>query len=99
LTELSTLTMHRRTRLLQSTYRLPAILWCVLLVGGALTVISVSMFGSANRRVHSLQVVSLTLLVTLVMLAFADVGRPFQGWVRISDYAFERALQTMHEAN
>jgi hypothetical protein len=99
LSELSALTMHRRTRLLQSTYRLPAILWCVLLVGGVLTVISVSMFGSANRRVHTLQVVSLTLLVTLVMLTIADVDRPFQGWVRISDYAFQRALQTMHEVN
>jgi Protein of unknown function (DUF4239) len=99
LTELSTLTMHRRTRLLQSTYSLPAIFWCVLLVGGALTVISVSMFGSANRRVHTLQVVSLTLLVTLVMLAIADVDRPFQGWVHISNYAFQRAQQTMHQAN
>jgi Protein of unknown function (DUF4239) len=97
--ELTTLTMHRRARLLQSTYRLPAIFWCVLLVGGALTVISVSMFGSANRRIHTLQVVSLTLLVTLVMLAIADVDRPFQGWVRISDYAFQRAQQTMHEVN
>jgi hypothetical protein len=95
LTELSTLTLHRRTRLLQSTYQLPVIFWCVLLVGGVLTLISVSMFGSANRRVHVLQVVSLTLLVTLVMLAIADVDRPFRGWVRISDYAFQRAQQTM----
>jgi hypothetical protein len=91
--------MHRRTRLLQSTYRLPAIFWCVLLVGGVLTVISVSMFGSANRRVHTLQVMSLTLLVTLVMLAIADVDRPFQGWVCISNYAFQRAQQTMRQEN
>jgi membrane-associated HD superfamily phosphohydrolase len=95
LTELSTLTLHRRTRLLQSTYELPTIFWCVLLVGGVLTIISVSMFGSANRRVHALQVVSLTLLVTLVMLAIADVDRPFRGWVRISNYSFQRAQQTM----
>jgi hypothetical protein len=95
LTELSTLTMHRRTRLLQSTYRLPAIFWCVLLVGGVLTVASVSMFGSAHRSVHTFQVISLTLLVTLIMLAIADVDRPFQGWVHISNFAFERARQTM----
>jgi hypothetical protein len=99
LSELSTLTLHRRTRLLQSTYRLPPIFWCVLLVGGVLTIVSVSMFGSGNRRVHALQVGSLTLLVTLVMLAIADVDRPFQGWVRISDYAFQRAQQTMREIN
>jgi hypothetical protein len=97
LSELSSLTMHRRTRLLQSTYRLPSIFWGVLLAGGVLTVISVSAFGSANRRVHALQVFSLTLLVTLVMLAIADVDRPFRGWVHISSYAFERAQATMHE--
>jgi hypothetical protein len=68
-----------------------------LLTGGALTVLSVSMFGSASPRVHFLQVFSLTLLITLVMLAIADVDRPYQGWVRISSYAFERARETMHE--
>jgi hypothetical protein len=97
LSELTSLTMKRRTRLLQSTYQLPVIFWCVLLTGGILTVVSVSMFGSAKPRVHALQVFSLTLLVTLVMLAIADVDRPYQGWVHISSYAFERARATMHE--
>jgi hypothetical protein len=97
LSELSTLTQHRRTRLLQSATRLPSIFWWVLLVGGILTVISVSMFGSANARLHSLQVFSITLLVTLVMLAIADVNCPFQGWVHVSDYAFQRAQQNMQE--
>jgi hypothetical protein len=97
LSELSSLTLHRRTRLLQSTYRLPSIFWCVLLTGGVLTVLSVSMFGSAKPRVHTMQVFSLTLLVTLVMLAIADVDRPFRGWVHISSYAFERAQATMRD--
>jgi hypothetical protein len=97
LSELSSLTTHRRTRLLQSTYQLPSIFWCMLLTGGVLTVISVSMFGSAKPRLHTLQVFSLTLLVTLVMLAIADVDRPFRGWVHISSYAFERAQETMRD--
>lgn len=97
LSELSTLTTHRRTRLLQTTYRLPVIFWCVLLAGAVLTILSVSMFGSANRRVHTMQVFSLTLLITLVMLAIADVDRPFQGWVHVSPFAFERAQTTMRE--
>jgi Protein of unknown function (DUF4239) len=97
LSELSSLTMHRRTRLLQNTYQLPGIFWCVLLTGGVLTLLSVSMFGSAKPRVHTLQVFSLTLLVTLVMLAIADVDRPYRGWVHISNYAFERAQATMHD--
>ena len=97
LSELSSLTMHRRTRLLQSTYRLPSIFWCVLMTGGVLTILSVSMFGSAKPRVHTLQVFSLTLLVTLVMLAIADVDRPYRGWVHVSNYAFERAQETMRD--
>jgi hypothetical protein len=55
------------------------------------------MFGSANSRLHSLQVFSITLLVTLVMLAIGDVHCPFQGWVHVTSYAFQRAQQNMQE--
>jgi hypothetical protein len=95
LSELSTLTSHRRTRLLQSVSKLPTIFWGVLMVGGILTIVSVSMFGSANRRLHMLQVFSLTLLVTLVMLAISDVNRPYQGRVHVTDFAFQRAQRNM----
>jgi hypothetical protein len=95
LSELSTLTMHRQTRVVQSASRLPVIFWYVLLVGGVLTIISVTMFGSINPKLHTFQVSSLTLLVTLSMLAIADLDGPFRGWVHISSYAFERAQQYM----
>jgi hypothetical protein len=95
LSELSDLTQHRRTRLLESTYRLPIIFWCVLIVGGMLTIASASLFGSANARLHATQVFFFTLLITLVLLSVADVNRPFRGWVHVSDYAFVRAQQNM----
>jgi hypothetical protein len=95
ISELSALTEHRRTRLLQSAYHLPTIFWGVLLVGGFLTIASASMFGSANPRLHSLQVFSFTLLITLVLLAIADVNLPFRGWVHVSNYAFIRAQENM----
>jgi hypothetical protein len=95
ITELSSLTEHRRTRLLQSAYRLPTIFWAVLIVGGFLTIASAALFGSANPRLHSLQVFSFTLLITLVLLAIADVNLPFRGWVHINNYAFQRAQQNM----
>jgi hypothetical protein len=97
LSELSTLTQHRRTRLLQTNYQLPGIFWAVLLVGGVLTIVSVSVFGSRNPRIHTMQVLFLTLLITLVMLAIANVDRPFRGWVHVSDFAFRRAQDTMRE--
>jgi hypothetical protein len=97
ISELSALTEHRRTRLLQSTFHLPFIFWCVLLVGGAVTIVSASMFGSINAKLHALQVFSFTLLITLVLLAIADVNLPFRGWVHVSNYAFIRAQQNMRE--
>ncbi|MBB5317833.1 bestrophin-like domain [Tunturibacter empetritectus] len=97
LTELSALTEHRRTRLLQSVYRLPTIFWGVLLVGGLVTVLSASLFGSANRALHAVQVFCFTLLITLVLLAIADVNLPFRGWVHVSHFAFLRAQQNMND--
>ena len=97
LSELSALTEHRRTRLIQSTFRLPLIFWAVLLIGGAVTVFSASMFGSENSVLHAIQVFSFTLLITLVLLAIADVNLPFRGWVHISDYPFVRAQENMKD--
>jgi hypothetical protein len=97
LSELSSLTEHRRTRLLQSAFRLPTIFWGVLLIGGLLTIASASLFGSANAKLHALQVFFFTLLITLVLLAIADVNLPFRGWVHVSNYAFVRAQENMSD--
>ncbi len=98
LSELAVLTEHRRTRLLQSMTDLPFILWSVLLVGALLTIISVSMFGAPNSLLHEMQVVSITLLIVLVMLAIADIGEPFRGWVHIDNLPFVRAQENMPQA-
>src|SRR5580698_3861014 len=95
LSQLATLTEHRRTRMLQTVYSLPAIFWVVLVVGGIVTVLSAATFGARNTALHAFQVLSFTLLVTLVLLAIGDVNLPFQGWVHIDNYAFVRARTYM----
>ncbi len=95
--ELSSLSEHRRIRLLQSTARLPGVLWCVLLIGGAVTISSSCMFGAGNSRLHMLQISALSLLIALVLVAIADIDRPFQGSVHVNDMAFRRAQQNMKE--
>ena len=97
ITELAAMTEHRRTRLLESASRLPGVLWCVLIIGAAVTVTSASMFGSPNIRLHMLQVFSFSLLVSLVLVAIGDIDRPFQGGVHVSSYAFERAREAIRE--
>ncbi len=95
ITELSSLTEHRRTRLLQSESRLPTVLWLVLIVGGCLTVASACLFGSRNTLLHTLQVFAFSLLIALGLIAIADIHRPFQGSVHVSSYPFVRSQQNM----
>jgi hypothetical protein len=95
LSELSSLTEHRRTRILQSMSHLPVVLWFVLILGGSVTVASACLFGSANSGLHALQVLAFSLLVSLGLVAIADIHRPFQGAVHVHTYAFKRAQDNM----
>jgi Protein of unknown function (DUF4239) len=95
--ELSALAGYRRIRLVQSASRLPAVLWFVLLIGGAVTVASTCMFGASNGALHVIQVGAFALLISLVLVAIADINRPFQGSVHVSDYAFRRAQMDMKD--
>jgi hypothetical protein len=95
--ELSAMAGYRRIRLLQSASRLPVVLWFVLLIGGAVTVASTCMFGASNGVLHLIQVTAFALLISLVLVAIADINRPYQGSVHVSDYAFRRAQMDMKE--
>ena len=95
--ELSTLTEDRQMRQLQSISRIPGILWFVLIVGGAVTIASSCMFGTANSSLHAYQVFSFSLLIALVLIAIADIDRPFQGSVHVQKTAFLRAESSMQE--
>jgi len=93
--ELGSLSQHRFTRLLQSSARLPNVLWCVLLVGGVLTIVAACTFGAENVKLQTLQIFSFSLLVSLSLVAIADIHRPFHGLIHVSDTAFKRAEQNM----
>src|ERR1700677_4145931 len=95
--ELSALAGYRRIRLVESASRLPGVLWFVLLVGGTVTIVSTCLFGAANGALHVIQVGAFTLLISLVLVAIADINRPFQGSVHVSDYAFRRAQMDMKD--
>jgi hypothetical protein len=97
LSELTALAGYRRVRLVQSEERLPTVLWFVLLVGGAVTIASTCMFGAVNGPLHVIQVTAFALLISLVLVAIADINRPYQGSVHVSDYAFRRAQVDMKE--
>ncbi len=97
LRELSALAEHRRVRQLQSNSRLPGVLWCVLILGGTVTIASICMFGATSRSLHAIQIFCFSLLISLVLVAIADIDRPFQGSVHVSDAPFRRAQLNMSD--
>lgn len=93
--ELTDLTQHRRVRELESQSSLPGILWAVLIAGGIITVISCCLIGSENNVLHFVLILALSLLISLVLAAIADIDGPFRGSVHVSPNAFIRAQSAM----
>ncbi|MGA3210930.1 MAG: DUF4239 domain-containing protein [Terriglobales bacterium] len=94
--ELRGLTQYRRIRAMQSGEHLPGILWAVLIAGGIITVVASCLFGVPNYRLHLLQVAMLAFLISLVLVAIADIDRPYQGLVRVEPDGFRFAIRTLH---
>lgn len=90
--ELSSMAEHRRIRQLQSQTTLAKVLWLVLIVGAALTLMSACLFGSQNPRMHMLQISTLAFLLSLALIAIGDINRPFRGIVHVRPTGSENAL-------
>jgi len=99
LMELSCMTDHRRLRELEVSEQLPGILWAVLILGAVVTILSSCLFGSTDFRLHAMQVTTLSFVISLVLVAIADLNRPFQGTVHVPASAFEHARDTLAELN
>jgi hypothetical protein len=94
--ELRGLTQYRRLRAMQNSERLPGVLWAVLIAGGVITVAASCFFGVPDFRFHLLQVLVLTFLISLVLVAIAGLDRPYQGQVRVKPDGFRYAIRTLH---
>ena len=92
--ELRGLTQYRRLRVMQTREHLPGIFWTVLIAGGVITVAAACFFGVANFRFHLLQVLVLSFLIALVLLAIAGIDRPYQGMLMVDPHGFQTADQT-----
>jgi MFS family permease len=99
LSDLTSLTEHRRIRQLQSRAKLPAIFWTVLIIGGLMTVIYTCLFDVEDSRLHVLQVVTVSFFVSLVLVTIADVDGPYGGAVRIPSTSFEMVGQLMQNGS
>ena len=55
------------------------------------------LLGSDYPGLHMLQPVTLTLLLSLALVAIADMNRPFQGSVHVEPTGFENAKRTVEK--
>jgi hypothetical protein len=99
LAELANMTQHRRIRQLESRSSLPGILWTILIVGGVITIGSSCLFAAENFKLHFILVFSLSLMISLVLVAIADIDRPFQGSVHVEPEAFRLARETFQRSS
>jgi len=97
MSEIGNITVHRRIRQLQSETNLHPVLWIVLIVGGGITIMSSCLFGSEYPALHMLQVVTLALLLSLSLVAIADINHPFRGMVRVKPTGFQNAKRVMEK--
>ncbi|HTV59682.1 MAG TPA: hypothetical protein VMJ93_12495 [Verrucomicrobiae bacterium] len=97
LAQISAMSHSRRLRELQSQSKLPTILWVMLIVGGVITTLSSCLFGTDNFKLHMIQVVSLSFLLSLALVAIGDIDRPFQGTVHVKPTGFAHALDIFAE--
>jgi ABC-type branched-subunit amino acid transport system permease subunit len=67
-----------------------------LIAGGIITVAASCFFGVPNFRFHLVQVVMLTFLISLVLVAIANIDRPYQGLVKVEPEGFNFANRTLH---
>lgn len=97
LSELAKMTEYRRFRQLEIHARLPGVLWLVLIFGAMITIASACLFGASDMRAHLLQVVMLAFMISSVLVAIADIDRPFQGSVRVEPTSFEQARVSLSD--
>ena len=93
--ELRMLTEYRRIRMMQSREALPPMLWAVLIAGGVITIAAACFFGVPSFHFHVLQVAVLSFLISLVLVAIADIDRPYQGGVTVQPQGFSFSRETI----
>jgi hypothetical protein len=96
-TAMTNLGERRRMRDEQNENRLPTVLWVLLIVGGMATVISSCLLGNDKKWLHYAQVLALAFVVSVTLAAIADLARPFEGAVAVTDTPLQRALVIMQQ--
>jgi hypothetical protein len=96
ISELSKMADCRRLRQVQSRAQIPTILWLILILGGAVTILVSCLLGTENKALHVLLISALSFVIGLCLVGIADINHPFRGATHVPPTGFLRASQTLH---
>jgi Protein of unknown function (DUF4239) len=88
LVELGSLGAARQGRLLASEATVPAVVWAVVLAGGALMIVFSALLGAASYALHLALTGALGASGALVLVLIVTLNNPFRSDFRISPAAF-----------
>lgn len=87
----------RRLRLSKSQGGVPAIMWALLLIGGAVTVAYTYLFGLDNLAAHAIMTGSLAAVLGLILTVVALMNHPFRGGLSVNPEPLARVLAYFEE--
>jgi hypothetical protein len=82
----------RQQRLLAAETTIPAVVWIVTIVGGALTIAFGSFLGVPSLGMHLAMSAALAISGALVLILIIALSNPFRGDFRVSTLPFDRVL-------
>jgi len=92
---MSNLAERRNARDQQRSNGIPALLWTLLVLGAAATIVSSCLLGNDKKWLHYCQVGALTFVIVTTLCAIADLARPYEGAVAVDPSGFVQALELM----
>lgn len=82
----------RQARLLAADTGVPAVVWVVTVVGGALTVAFATLLGAPSFGMHLAMSAALAVSGALVLILIIAFSNPFRGDFRVSTHPFDQVL-------
>ena len=97
LQRLNALADARRDRLLRVRSGVPAVMWGMLLGGGAITICFSFLFGMRNVRAQAFMTGGLTLTISVALLSILALQKPFAGISRVGPEAFHQVDRILEQ--
>ena len=95
LQELNALLGARRSRVAAASGHVPALVWWIIFLGGALNVAYTFLFGTLSRTLHLLTTAGVAASLAMIIVLIVELDYPFRGEVAVDDEAFRQIQHRM----